>query len=114
MIPQGKGKLVMTGSLGDVISESADLALAVVRSRAATELPSGLNLNRLHEVDIHVSSASRESNTSADILIIATSSLGCCEEGWTQCGIGHVDCLLESPQRSTRSGEHGFHRRNHS
>jgi ATP-dependent Lon protease len=73
----------MTGSLGDVISESADLALAVVRSRAATELPSGLNLNRLHEVDIHVSPAFHDSTTPADILIQATSSLGCGEERWT-------------------------------
>lgn len=63
LIPQGKGKLVMTGSLGDVISESADLALAVVRSRAATELPNGLNLNRLHEVDIHVSPAHQKRET---------------------------------------------------
>ena len=52
LVPGGKGKLVSTGSLGDVISESAELALTLVRSRASAM---GLNDAALAQHDVHVS-----------------------------------------------------------
>ena len=56
LVPGGKGKLVMTGSLGEVISESAELALTVVRSRAASLglLQNGRD-DLLKDIDVHVS-----------------------------------------------------------
>jgi len=50
-IVPGKGKVVVTGQLGDVMKESAQTALSYVRSRA-TQL--GLPTNFAEKVDIHV------------------------------------------------------------
>jgi ATP-dependent Lon protease len=47
----GKGKLIITGRLGDVMQESAQAALSYVRSRAA-EL--GLKKDFYQHVDIHI------------------------------------------------------------
>lgn len=47
----GKGKLTYTGSLGDVMQESIQAALTVVRSRAAGW---GIDTKALQESDIHV------------------------------------------------------------
>ncbi|MBI1815767.1 MAG: endopeptidase La [Deltaproteobacteria bacterium] len=47
----GKGKLIITGRLGDVMQESAQAALSYVRSRAE-EL--GLERNFYQQVDIHI------------------------------------------------------------
>jgi len=56
LVPGGKGKLSMTGSLGDVISESAELALTLVKSRAsALELGGDQYADPLIGKDIHVS-----------------------------------------------------------
>lgn len=56
LVPGGKGKLAMTGSLGDVISESAELALTLVKSRAqALEVGGDRNADPLQGKDIHVS-----------------------------------------------------------
>ncbi len=52
LVPNGKGRLFLTGSLGDVIRESAELALTWVKSRAADL---GVE-NSLKDVDVHVSS----------------------------------------------------------
>src|SRR5512132_4129097 len=47
----GKGKLMITGKLGEVMQESAQAAMSYVRSRAA---PLGLDKRFLENVDIHV------------------------------------------------------------
>ena len=50
---EGKGKTIKTGSLGDVMQESIQAALTVVRSRAASlGLPS--NFHEKYDVHIHV------------------------------------------------------------
>ena len=47
----GKGKITMTGSLGDVMQESIQAALTVVRSRAESL---GLKLNFHEKIDLHI------------------------------------------------------------
>ncbi len=47
----GKGKLMITGKLGEVMQESAQAAMSYVRSRAE---PLGLDKRFLESVDIHV------------------------------------------------------------
>ncbi len=51
IVPNGKGRLYLTGSLGDVIRESAELALTWVKSGAADL---GID-DPLKDVDVHVS-----------------------------------------------------------
>lgn len=56
VVPGGKGRLVLTGSLGDVIKESAELGLTWVRSRSvALGLTSHHSEDPLKDIDIHVS-----------------------------------------------------------
>jgi ATP-dependent Lon protease len=50
-IMQGKGKLLLTGKLGDVMQESGQAALSYVRSRAAAL---GLAADFYRHVDIHI------------------------------------------------------------
>ncbi|MFB3921645.1 MAG: endopeptidase La [Terriglobia bacterium] len=50
-IMQGKGKLLLTGKLGDVMQESGQAALSYVRSRAAAL---GLGSDFYRHVDIHI------------------------------------------------------------
>ena len=47
----GKGKLMITGKLGEVMQESAQAAMSYVRSRAE---PLGLDKRFLENIDIHV------------------------------------------------------------
>jgi len=48
---QGKGKLIITGKLGDVMQESAQAAMTYIRSRAA-EL--GLERDFYQKIDVHI------------------------------------------------------------
>ncbi len=50
-VVEGKGKLVYTGSLGDVMQESIQAALTVVRSRSSAW---GIDLKDVQNSDIHV------------------------------------------------------------
>jgi ATP-dependent Lon protease len=50
-IVPGRGKLTITGQLGDVMQESAQAALSYVRSRADVF---GLNRGFYHKIDIHI------------------------------------------------------------
>ncbi len=47
----GSGKLILTGQLGDVMKESAQAALSIVKNRAASI---GIGAGRLEGADIHV------------------------------------------------------------
>jgi ATP-dependent Lon protease len=49
----GKGKLIITGKLGDVMQESAQAAMSYVRSKA-TEFNIPKNFNRTTDVHIHI------------------------------------------------------------
>ncbi|MGG3450824.1 endopeptidase La [Domibacillus aminovorans] len=49
----GKGKLILTGKLGDVMKESAQTAFSYVRSKA-TELGIEANFHEHHDIHIHV------------------------------------------------------------
>jgi ATP-dependent Lon protease len=51
MIMQGKGRLTLTGKLGDVMQESAQAAMSYVRSRTATF---GLPRDFYRHLDIHM------------------------------------------------------------
>lgn len=56
LVPGGKGKLVMTGNLEKVISESAELALTLVKSRSnMLNLEYGDKHDPLRGHDVHVS-----------------------------------------------------------
>ena len=48
---EGKGRLTLTGKLGDVMQESAQAAMSYVRSRAAHHRPA---TRFLPHIDIHV------------------------------------------------------------
>jgi ATP-dependent Lon protease len=47
----GSGKLILTGQLGDVMKESAQAALSIVKNRAATL---GIDPSRFEKSDIHI------------------------------------------------------------
>jgi ATP-dependent Lon protease len=47
----GDGKLILTGQLGDVMKESAQAALSLVKSRAATL---GIDANLFRQNDLHI------------------------------------------------------------
>ncbi len=47
----GNGRLILTGQLGDVMKESAQAALSIVKNRAAAY---GIDPNRFEKTDIHI------------------------------------------------------------
>jgi ATP-dependent Lon protease len=47
----GSGKLILTGQLGDVMKESAQAALSLVKARASTH---GIDVRQFEKSDIHV------------------------------------------------------------
>jgi ATP-dependent Lon protease len=47
----GNGRLILTGQLGDVMKESAQAALSIVKNRAVTL---GIDPNRFEKSDIHI------------------------------------------------------------
>ena len=51
VIPEGSGKITVTGSLGDVMKESAQLAVTWVRVHAAEY---GIDLEKLKKCDLHI------------------------------------------------------------
>jgi ATP-dependent Lon protease len=73
---KGKGALQLTGSLGDVMSESARLALSYLKSRADRF---GIDLQKLAELDLHLhfpAGAIKKDGPSAGIAI-ASAFLSC-------------------------------------
>lgn len=56
LVPNGKGRLVLTGSLGEVIRESAELALTWVKAHAAElGIEPDARGDVLRGCDVHVS-----------------------------------------------------------
>ena len=52
-VAPGKGKLILTGKLGDVMKESAQAAFSYIRSRAE-ELQIDPNFHEKNDIHIHV------------------------------------------------------------
>jgi ATP-dependent Lon protease len=117
LVPGGKGRLVLTGSLGDVIKESAELgltwvslSLAVVfaadqyqvKSRAlALGITQTIDEDPLQGVDVHVSSEVVCRNTlSGKLTGLAALAIWCCQERWTVGGCRHGRGVCQSPVRS--------------
>lgn len=79
-IPNGTGKIEVTGSLGDVMKESAKLAVTYVRVNGAKY---GIDTASLKEMDIHIHApdgATPKDGPSAGVTL--TTALVSCLSGW--------------------------------
>jgi ATP-dependent Lon protease len=100
LVPGGKGRLVLTGSLGDVIKESAELGLTwvslsiaamfaahqdQVKSRAlALGITQTINEDPLQGVDVHVSFLAARRHAVSEMLTgLAALAIWRCQERWT-------------------------------
>jgi ATP-dependent Lon protease len=72
----GKGKLILTGKLGDVIKESAQAALSWIRTNAVKYgLATSPRVNILDETDIHIhfpAGATKKDGPSAGVTILSS------------------------------------------
>ena len=111
LVPGGKGRLVLTGSLGDVIKESAELGLTWVKSRAvALGITSHRSQDPLKNVDIHVSVPPLSPGI---MLISASFPQWRSQKGWTVCWYGHHTGLRQSLDWSLSPVYSGCHGRDH-
>jgi hypothetical protein len=65
----GKGKLVLTGQLGDVMKESAQTALAWIRSNAALCQIDGKPILEGHDIHIHFPAGFVSSSLFVNLLV---------------------------------------------
>ncbi len=80
VIPDGSGKIEVTGSLGDVMKESAKLAITYVRVNGAKY---GIDTKGLKEMDLHIHApdgATPKDGPSAGVTL--TTALVSCLSGW--------------------------------
>ncbi len=78
----GKGGLILTGQLGDVMRESAQAALSLIKNRAASL---AIDTAVFEKSDIHIHVPRRDT------------------QGWAECGRRHVHRALFAAQRADRA-----------
>ena len=87
----GSGRLILTGQLGDVMKESAQAALSIVKNRAAAL---GIDPARFEKIDIHVHVPA-----------------GAIPEGWAERGRRHVHGAHLADDRADHTQRYGDDRR---
>ena len=74
MLPYGSGKIVLTGSLGDVMKESAEIAVSLIKSKAK-ELGIGGDLFNKNDIHIHVPAGATPKDGPSAGIALATAVL---------------------------------------